>query len=241
MYVENRLCDPDPSLFSHICRLTYLVLRTSSKDEPASLPSNEIGAPTAKGQLFKNKNETIKRASVRRTPLGRSKMTRATLSTKQPATPENVGNSTPDKSVDSPSLDDSGPITRSRNNISKPTTHQCGQNCGGCSEQSVKRGKRSLSSSRINDKIKLSRKTQSLNAGTVPTTNSINSLNSLNSLKSSKTLVPIASPENDENSCEGTKEVKEDESSNGEVKKLTSKGSVKTKKRENISTRPHKA
>lgn len=216
-------------------------MRTSSKDEPASLPSNEIGTPTAKGQLFKNKNDSTKRASVRRTPLSRTKMTRATLSSKQPATPESVGNSTPDKTVDSPSLDDSvGPITRSRNNISKPTTHQCGHNCGGCSEQSVKRGKRSLSSSRLNDKIKLSRKTQSLTTGTVPTTNSINTLNSINSLKSSKTMVPIASPENDENSCEGTKEVKEDESSNGEIKKLASKGSVKVKKRD-ISTRPHKA
>ena len=162
------LIDPDPTfIFSHSCRLTYLVLRTTSKDETSPLPNigNESGTPTSKGSIFKSKNEVTKRASVRRTTLGRSKLTRASLSSKQPSTPESHG--TPDKLVDSLSLDDSvGPITRSRNNISKPA-HQCGQNCGGCSEQSVKRGKRSLSSSRINEKIKLSRKTQSLAAGSV--------------------------------------------------------------------------
>ena len=147
-----------------------MVVRTTSTTIPSSTsptrtePVSHIPTITSSNKLIKSKqskDDFLKRASVRRTTLGRSKLSRSPVKplicvSSITATNPTITTTTANSQI--PPIEEIlGPVTRSR------MCRFCTTTSDDSSELNHKRGKRSLSNSRFYDKKnKLSRKTQVL-------------------------------------------------------------------------------
>lgn len=178
---------------------------------------------------MKSAKENTKRASVRRV-MPRAKLTRAVCKTTVVTQPENSEIvETPPKEVQSDGVPETPALTVDSNSTSGPVTRS--KNCRLCmvpnedtnnnspDSQNIKRGKRSLSNSRLHEtKNKLSRKAQSLTIGgigcvascipiakkpvkSVPVTVQSETTDDKSQQSQPTPAQPTESEENDENAC----------------------------------------
>lgn len=188
------------------CRYAYVVVRTTANSTiPVSTPAtrtdpvSHIPTITSSSKLIKSKqskDDGTKRASVRRTALGRSKLSRSpvkpitctvsSVTSTNPTVTTTIANSHGSPVHERVQVEELiGPVTRSR------MCRFCTTDDNG-SELNHKRGKRSLSNSRFHDKKnKLSRKNQILAPSSVTGTSITRKLRKETSLDSA--LADVAS------------------------------------------------
>lgn len=193
-------------------RYAYVVVRTTNSSTiPSSTPPtrtdpvSHIPTITSSNKLIKSKQSKDdgmkQRVSVRRTALGRSKLSRSpvkpltctvsTVTSTNPTITTTIANSQNSPTHERVQVEEMiGPVTRSRMCRFCTTTEDNGN------EVNHKRGKRSLSNSRFHDKKnKLSRKNQILVPTTITGTRKLRKEASLDSA-----LADVASQETQDNS-----------------------------------------